>query len=163
MNTLRIGYLPLMSTFLLLILSTFVAAVEWQDVAANLMSPACPGRTLLNCTSGHAEQWRELIRQKIAQGENEEQIIDYFVAMRGEEILAAPPKRGFALTVWLFPVLIIINGAGVIVLLTRKWVRKRPPEMRSISAVAHNTSPQENDSSDPYRNRLQRELEDFTA
>ena len=35
----------------------------WQDVAGDLMSPACPGRTLLNCTSGQAEQWRELIRQ----------------------------------------------------------------------------------------------------
>jgi cytochrome c-type biogenesis protein CcmH len=162
MNIFRIGYLPLMSMFLLSSLSTFATAVEWQDVAANLMSPACPGRTLINCTSGHAEQWRELIRQKIAQGETEQQIIDYFVAMRGEEILAAPPKRGFALTAWLFPVLIILNGAGVIVLLTRKWVRKRLPETRSISTVAHDAS-QENDSSDPYRDRLQRELEDFTA
>ena len=45
-------------------------ALEWQDIAANLMSPACPGRTLINCTSGHAEQWRELIRQKLTQGEH---------------------------------------------------------------------------------------------
>ena len=43
----------------------------WQDVAGDLMSPACPGRTLLNCTSSQAEQWRELIRQKLAQGESE--------------------------------------------------------------------------------------------
>jgi cytochrome c-type biogenesis protein CcmH len=149
--------------FLLLSLSPLATAVEWQDVAANLMSPACPGRTLLNCTSGHAEQWRELIRQKIAQGETKEQIINYFVEMRGEEILAAPPKRGFALTAWLFPVLIILNGAGVIVLLTRKWVRERLFETRSISGIAYNASPQENVSPDPYRDRLQRELEDFTA
>jgi cytochrome c-type biogenesis protein CcmH len=149
--------------FLLSSLSTLAIAVEWQDVAANLMSPACPGRTLLNCTSGHAEQWRELIRQKIAQGETKEQIINYFVEMRGEEILAAPPKRGFALTAWLFPVLIILNGAGVIVLITRKWVRERLFETRSISGIAHNAAPQENVSPDPYRDRLQRELEDFTA
>jgi cytochrome c-type biogenesis protein CcmH len=149
--------------FLLSSLSTLATAVEWQDVAAHLMSPACPGRTLLNCTSGHAEQWRELIRQKIAQGETKERIINYFVEMRGEEILAAPPKRGFALTAWLFPVLIILNGAGVIVLLTRKWVRERLFETRSISGIAYNAAPQENVSPDPYRDRLQRELEDFTA
>jgi cytochrome c-type biogenesis protein CcmH len=149
--------------FLLLSLSTIAAAVEWQDVAAHLMSPACPGRTLLNCTSGQAEQWRELIRQKIAQGETKGQIIDYFVEMRGEEILAAPPKRGFALTAWLFPILIIFNGAGVIILLTRKWVRERLSETEGISEVTHTTSPQGDVSPDPYRDRLQRELEDFTA
>jgi cytochrome c-type biogenesis protein CcmH len=153
----------LMAMCLCLSLRTLATALEWQDIAANLMSPACPGRTLINCTSGHAEQWRELIRQKLAQGETQEQIMAYFVEMRGEEILAAPPKRGFALTAWLFPVLIIINGAGVIVLLTRKWVRKRLPEVRSISGVVDDASPRENVSSDPYRDRLQRELEDFTA
>jgi cytochrome c-type biogenesis protein CcmH/NrfF len=164
MNTLRIGAISLlMSMCLVLSLRTLATAVEWQDVATNLMSPACPGRTLLNCTSGHAEQWRELIRQKLAQGETPEQIMAYFVDMRGEEILAAPPKRGFALTAWLFPVLVIINGAGVIFFLTRKWGRKHPSEVESISGVAHDASHRENVSSDPYRDRLQRELEDFTA
>ena len=67
----------------------------WQDVAGDLMSPACPGRTLLNCTSSQAEQWRELIRQKLAQGESKEQILRYFVDIGGEGILAAPPKQGF--------------------------------------------------------------------
>ena len=110
MYTFRFKYLfPLMSLLLISRVSTFAAAVAWQDIAAHLMSPACPGRTLLNCTSGHAEQWRELIRQKIAQGETKEQILAYFVEMRGEEILAAPPKRVFALTAWLFPALVIIN------------------------------------------------------
>ena len=164
MKTSRIKWVGLLiAMFLCLSLGTLATALEWQDIAANLMSPACPGRTLINCTSGHAEQWRELIRQKLAQGETQEQIMAYFVEMRGEEILAAPPKRGFALTAWLFPVLIIINGAGVIVLLTRKWVRKRLPEVRSISGVVDDASPRENVSSDPYRDRLQRELEDFTA
>jgi cytochrome c-type biogenesis protein CcmH len=136
-------------------------AIEWQDIAADLMSPACPGRTLLNCTSGQAEQWRELIRQKLAQGERKEQILQYFVNIRGEEILAAPPKRGFALTAWLFPVFIIVNGAGLIVVLATRWARKNPLE----NAVVTNTSelPPENTVPDLYRDRLQKELKDFTA
>jgi cytochrome c-type biogenesis protein CcmH len=137
-------------------------ALDWQDVAADLMSPACPGRTLLNCVSGQAEQWREIIRQKLAQGETKEQILQYFVAMRGEEILAAPPKRGFALTVWLFPLLVIVNGAGLIIVLTRRWVRKRAAEVGSRSN-ADMASPPESTAAAPYRDRLQRELKDFTA
>jgi cytochrome c-type biogenesis protein CcmH len=145
-------------------LQTFAAAVEWQDIAANLMSPACPGRTLLNCTSGHAEQWRELIRQKIAQGETQEQIMAYFIDMRGEEILAAPPKRGFALTAWLFPLLIVLNGAGVIVVLTRRWAKQRSELDREHSPHLNPpTSSHQSSSLDPYRDRLQKELKDFTA
>ena len=137
--------------------------LDWQDVAADLMSPACPGRTLLNCTSGQAEQWRELIRQKLVQGETKEQILQHFIGMRGEEILAAPPKHGFALTVWLFPLLVIVNGAGLIVVLTCKWVRKRPLEAGSISGSTRDASSRADISADSYRDRLQRELEDFTA
>jgi cytochrome c-type biogenesis protein CcmH len=144
--------------------STPATAVEWQDIAANLMSPACPGRTLLNCTSGHAEQWRELIRQKLAQGETQAQIMAYFVDMRGEEVLAAPPKRGFALTAWLFPILVIINGTGVIVLLTRRWTRKRSEIENARNLGMHpSIASHESSSPDPYRDRLHKELEDFTA
>ena len=165
MNASRIRWTSLlMSLFLVSSLSAPATAVEWQDVAANLMSPACPGRTLLNCTSGHAEQWRELIRQKLAQGETQAQIMAYFVDMRGEEILAAPPKRGFALTAWLFPVLIIINGIGVIVLLTHRWTRQRSViENTQNLGMTPSLSSHESASRDPYRDRLHKELEDFTA
>jgi cytochrome c-type biogenesis protein CcmH len=152
-----------MNLFLTLSLSTLAVAVEWQDIAANLMSPACPGRTLLNCTSGHAEQWRELIRQKLAQGETQAQIMAYFVDMRGEEILAAPPKRGFALTAWLFPLLIIINGTGVIILLTRRWTQKRSGIENTQDLGPFPMSAHESASPEPYRDRLRKELEDYTA
>jgi len=163
MKTLRSsGISILVSLLITLCISVPGEALDWQDLAADLMSPACPGRTLLNCTSGQAEQWREIIRQKLAQGETKEQILQYFIGMRGEEILAAPPKRGFALTVWLFPLLVIVNGAGLIIVLTRRWVRKLPSETRGLSNAAE-ASPHKPTSADPYRDRLQRELEDFTA
>ena len=153
-----------MAMCLCLSLRTLATALEWQDIAANLMSPACPGRTLINCTSGHAEQWRELIRQKLARGETQEQIMAYFVEIRGEEVLAAPPKRGFALTAWIFPVFIIINGAGLIVFLTRRWAQQRSvPENTRNPSMSAPVSAQESSSLDSYRDRLQKELKDFTA
>jgi cytochrome c-type biogenesis protein CcmH len=163
MKTLRSsGISILVSLLITLCTSVPGEALEWQDLAADLMSPACPGRTLLNCTSGQAEQWREIIRQKLAQGETKEQILQYFIGMRGEEILASPPKRGFALTVWLFPLLVVVNGAGLIIVLTRRWVRRPPSETGGLSnadaALLHEPT-----AAGPYRARLQKELEDFTA
>ena len=151
----------LTSIVLILGFYTVAPALQWQDIASGLMSPACPGRTLINCTSGHAEQWRELIRQKLTQGESKAQIVQYFVTMRGEEVLAAPPMHGFALTAWLFPILIIINGAGLIIVLTYRWTRKHTPE--SPTETEPNSPIDQTATSDPYHARLQRELKDFSA
>ncbi len=135
---------------------------QWQDVAGDLMSPACPGRTLLNCTSSQAEQWRELIRQKLARGESKEQILQYFVDISGEAILAAPPKKGFALTAWLLPLFVVVNGAILIIALTRRWAQRRATDAHSMRSHEA-TTPPVRPSSDPYLHRLHRELEDFNG
>ena len=150
----------LLCSLLVLSLHSPVIALMWQDVAGELMSPACPGRTLINCTSGQAEQWRELIRQKIAHDETKEQIIQYFVNIHGEEILAAPPKQGFALTAWLLPLFMIVNGIGLIIALTYRWVRNRPG--RDVDGLANDPSPTlDHSPADAYRARLRKELEEF--
>ncbi len=121
------------------------------------MSPACPGRTLLNCTSGQAEQWRELIRHKLAQGESKQAIVQHFVDMGGDGILAAPPKKGFALAAWLLPFFFILNGAGLIIILTRRWAQKSPQPTLAPTAI---TAP-ELSSADPYVERLHQELREL--
>lgn len=154
------GLGPVLSLLLLLGLGAPVTALVWQDVAGELMSPACPGRTLINCTSGQSEQWRELIRQKVAQGESKDEIMRYFVEMRGEEILAAPPKKGFALTAYLLPLFVVLNGAGLILVLTFRWVRRQPKSEPTFPAHHDETGSTEQTVPDPYRQRLLRELED---
>ena len=140
-------------------LSALAWGQQWQDVAGDLMSPACPGRTLLNCTSSQAEQWRELIRQKLAQGESKAQILQHFVDIGGEATLAAPPKKGFALTAWLLPLFVMVNGVGLIIVLTRRWAQRRPAD--ASSTTVHNAASTPDSSSDPYVRRLHRELAEF--
>ncbi len=150
----------------LLILASVIPpayALQWQDVAGELMSPACPGRTLINCTSGQSEQLRELIRQKVDQGESKSSIMRYFVDMHGEEILAAPPKKGFALAAWLLPLFVILNGAGLIVVLTLRWSRNRDREEHAAPTPTDDTSTSAATETDPYRQRLQRELDEIDS
>ncbi len=155
---------PMLIGFYLLFLSGFVPmvyALQWQDVANELMSPACPGRTLVNCTSGQSEQLRELIRQKIAQGESKSAIVDYFVDMHGEEILAAPPKKGFALAAWLLPLFVVLNGAGLIMVLTFRWSRNRARAEPDATIPKGDATTSPAPGTDPYRQRLQRELDEM--
>ena len=134
----------------------------WQDIAGELMSPACPGRTLLNCTSEHAGQWQELIKQKVAQGVSRNEIMQYFVNMGGEEVLASPPKRGFTLTVWLLPAFAIVNGAGLIILLTTRWTRRVRSQEQPVS-LSTGPHPQQTPSAsaDPYLSRVRKDLQDL--
>jgi len=160
MRILLLQRTSLLLSVMVLGISAFAWGQQWQDVAGDLMSPACPGRTLLNCTSSQAEQWRELIRQKLAQGESKKQILQYFVDIDGEAALAAPPKRGFALMAWLLPLFVVVNGAGLIVFLTYRWAQRRTAEAHS-STVHDAAAPAARSSSDPYVHRLHRELAEF--
>ena|SRR5215467_15318337 len=160
MRILTLLGMSLVFIMMILVLCVPAWSQPWQDVAGDLMSPACPGRTLLNCTSSQAEQWRELIRQKLAQGESKEQILRYFVDIGGEGILAAPPKQGFALTAWLLPLFVMVNGAGLIVVLTRRWAQRRPQADRH-GMTNPNATPSSHPLSDPYLDRLHRELKEF--
>ncbi len=148
------------SLLLLMSIGAPAMALVWQDVAHELMSSACPGRTLINCTSGQSEQERELIRQKVAQGESKADIIRYFVEMHGEEILAAPPKKGFALAAWLLPLFVVVNGAGLIVVLTFRWVRNRPTPEETLPSATEDKLDSTPPVSDAYRQRLYRELDE---
>lgn len=135
----------------------------WQDIAGELMSPACPGRTLLNCTSEHAGQWQELIRQKVAERVPKDEIMQYFINIGGEEVLASPPKRGFTLTVWLLPAFALLNGVGLIIMLTTRWARRphsseQPPRP---SAPCTDPSSPATAVTDPYLSRVRRELQDI--
>ena len=133
----------------------------WQDIAGELMSPACPGRTLLNCTSEHAGQWQELIKQKVSQGVARDEIMQYFVNMGGEEVLASPPKRGFTLTVWLLPAFAIVNGAGLIILLTTRWAKRVHPQEQPMSLSGVPQPLPTSSAADPYVSRVRKDLQDI--
>jgi cytochrome c-type biogenesis protein CcmH len=57
---------------------------------------------------------REIVREKLAEGWSREQVLRFFVDRYGERVLAAPPKKGFNLMVWVVP---IVAGVGGVLLL----------------------------------------------
>jgi cytochrome c-type biogenesis protein CcmH len=112
---------------------------------------------LANCTHsecGSREAMTALIRDKISQGWSEEEIIQFFVAQYGEQVLASPPKRGFNLTAWITPFAVILAGAGIIYLAIKKWT-KRGRQAEIVEA------PESEEEEEKYRQRLEEELKKF--
>ncbi|MFQ6112045.1 MAG: cytochrome c-type biogenesis protein CcmH, partial [Nitrospinota bacterium] len=135
-------------------LSPAVAGSAFQDVAGSIMSPACPGRLLIDCPSEEGEQLRELVRQKLAKGESKEEIIAYFVEIYGPSVLPAPPKRGFFLTAWYLPYAAMVFGGAILFLLIKVWARARPKPLEA-------REPGETRPDSAYEERLERELKEL--
>lgn len=108
--------------------SPTIAAPTWEDqtyaIARELMCPVCAGQTVAESNSSLAQQMREIIRQRLQRGETQEQILAFFVAQFGESVLAVPPKRGVALTLWVAPVLAFGVGIAALIVYLRRMVRK---------------------------------------
>ncbi len=94
-----------------------------QALDRQLICPVCPGETLNQSQATLAKQMRQILRDRLADGQTEQEITDYFVSVYGEMVLAAPPKRGFLLTAWLVPPAALLAGITVLVLTIRKLRR----------------------------------------
>ena len=83
---------------------------EVNDVAKDLYCPVCESTPLDVCPTQACADWRELIRTQLSEGQSKEEIHDYFARQYGDGVLAAPPRQGFNLVLWLFPVVAVLVG-----------------------------------------------------
>lgn len=123
-------------------------------VARELWCPLCNGIRLDNCELQACIQMREVIAQKLAAGENKEQIKAYFVQQYGDVVLGAPANEGFNRLVWLLPILIALTAAGWLVYFVRAWTRRRAASAAASPAVAVAAQ-------DDYHKRVDEELRRF--
>lgn len=76
------------------------------DLAGQLMSPFCPGRLLVDCTSSQAYDLRETISRRLAAGESVAAVRADLVREYGAAILGAPAPEGIGLLAWFGPALL---------------------------------------------------------
>mgnify|MGYP001360950539 CR=1 FL=1 len=92
-----------------------------KTVASELRCPVCQGLSIQDSPSELSQQMRTVVKERLAAGESEQQVKDYFISRYGEWILLEPQARGFNLVVYALPALLVLGGAGLIVLLVRRW------------------------------------------
>ena len=87
---------------------------EVNRVAKQMYCPVCENIPLDVCPTQACAEWRELIRLKLSEGWNDQQIKDFFAQQYGDRVLSEPPRRGLNLLVYALPLAALLVGAVIV-------------------------------------------------
>jgi cytochrome c-type biogenesis protein CcmH len=100
-----------------------------RELSRELRCMVCQNQSIDDSEAPLARDLRLLVRERIAAGDSDAQVIDFLVARYGEFVLLKPRLEPHTLLLWLLPPL-VLAGSGLAL-----WMHSR----RSRSAVAEAT------------------------
>jgi cytochrome c-type biogenesis protein CcmH len=84
----------------------------------------CQNQTLADSNAPLAVDLRNTIREQLARGASEREVMDFMTARYGDFVLYRPPFKASTLVLWVGPFLLLFLGVFVFL----KRIRKRPEE-----------------------------------
>ena len=133
-----------------------------QSVDKRLICPYCPAETIDQAQVPQAREMRAFVREKLAEGWTEQQILDYFSAPEryGLRVLAEPPKSGSTLTIWLLPPAVFLLAGGILFFVLRSMKRGDPSALEAPTA---NGPSADSNEIDEYLERVDAEIASRTG
>ena len=107
------------------------------DLARDMMSPFCPGRTLADCPSPQADTLKMWIVVQESAGRTREDVEDALYERYGDVVLAAPRAEGIGIAAYAIPIVAFVGGGGLIVWLLRRLTTQSAENSEAkLAAVA---------------------------
>ena len=91
-----------------------------RDLSAGLRCMVCQNQSIDDSDADLARDLRMLVRERLVQGDSDEQVLDFLVSRYGEFVLLKPRLEKRTIILWSFPVLILITGISIIWFTRRK-------------------------------------------
>ena len=105
------------------------------DLARDVMSPFCPGRTLAACPSPQAAELIQWIALQEQAGASREEVEGILYERYGNVMRSAPKAEGWGLAAYVVPLIAALVGIGVVVIVIRRLAQP-PPESAVAVGVA---------------------------
>jgi cytochrome c-type biogenesis protein CcmH len=105
-----------------------------RDLSRELRCMVCQNQSIDDSEAPLARDLRLLVRERIAAGDSDAQVLDFLVARYGEFVLLKPRLEPHTLLLWLLPPLALVGGGFAL------WVHSR---RRTRSATAEDQPPHE--------------------
>lgn len=90
-------------------------------LARTIKCPECPGQSVAESDVPISREIRVDLAERVADGQSDEAIRDYYVSRYGSEVLLTPPRGGLAGLIWVLPVVALILGIAGLVVTFRRW------------------------------------------
>jgi cytochrome c-type biogenesis protein CcmH len=102
------------------IMSDPVKEERARDLSRELRCMVCQNQSIDDSEAPLARDLRLLVRERIASGDSDAQVIDFLVARYGEFVLLRPRFERQTLLLWLVPPLVLSGGGLVLWLQARR-------------------------------------------
>ena len=80
----------------------------------------CQNQSIAESNAELAVDLRRQVREQVASGKTDQEIIDYMVARYGDFVLYRPPVRGTTMLLWIGPALLLLLGAFLLLRILRQ-------------------------------------------
>jgi cytochrome c-type biogenesis protein CcmH len=94
-----------------------------RDLSRELRCMVCQNQSIDDSEAPLARDLRLLVRERIAAGDSDAQVIDFLVARYGEFVLLKPRLEPHTLLLWLLPPLVLAGGGVALWLNSRRRSR----------------------------------------
>ncbi|MBC7727752.1 MAG: cytochrome c-type biogenesis protein CcmH [Microbacteriaceae bacterium] len=92
-------------------------------LAAELRCLVCQNQSIADSHAGLAEDLRQQIRELLAKGQSERQILDYMTERYGDFVLYRPPVKASTALLWGGPALLMVGALGALFVVLRRRQR----------------------------------------
>ena len=128
-----------------------------RQLESRLIAPCCWRAPVSEHYSEAADNIRTTIRDMLAKGSGEKEIIEFYTAQYGDRILSAPPAKGFSLLSWVLPFVALALG-GIGLLLFIKSHRRPTVAGASQPADSAKSPADSSDDEERYARMLEKEV-----
>lgn len=96
-----------------------------RDISAGLRCLVCQNQSIDDSDADLARDLRIVVRERLVEGDSNEEVVDYVVARYGEFVLLKPTFSGHNLVLWLAAPLVFLVGLAILFSLSMRH-RKAP-------------------------------------
>ena len=108
-----------------------------RNLSRELRCMVCQNQSIDDSEAPLARDLRLLVRERIAAGDSDAQVVDFLVARYGEFVLLKPRFEPQTLLLWLVPPLVLVGGGAAL------WVNARRRGKRASQATLSLTPDEE--------------------
>ncbi len=102
-----------------------------RQLEEKLRCLVCQNQSLADSNAELAGDLRKQVREQVAAGKSDDQIIDYLVQRYGDFVRYDPPFKATTALLWVGPFALLAIGAGILVLVLRR--RRAAPEEAGLA------------------------------